>query len=455
MDKLELSPKGTMRNLPPVPSFIVFSRSGAVLRSVPSNYDQVPINTIFIALHVFFMNGMNFGDVWKLPQSKVFSEYYRVEEQTFRLTVIEKAIREYVSTGKIARRPPFAFSDYLPPLYALWNSRFLESQTLFGISPLPVASDSTSWKILNQQNVISTLSRLQLLIRNANQHLLIIREILRRLMKNFKSLNLPNGNINEIQEKNSNILVAKLVYTLMCTIARPAQKLQSEFGDDFAKGMYFLFKQSRIGLRQLSLASQNPNDKFFKRMKQQFQQSLNQDRVIENQYWFKYRNFIFREPIGIKQKFDFRFKDDQTVDGVLPPGLAKNPIKLSKQSLQNSSKYALDLFSITEKLHFNKSHIQNDGINLKLNSLFQSLVKVNKSVQMISKGNVFYKNVHMNPNEERLSSDDEITFMNKFVLDAIPMYLIQPVVERQKKNDNSNEVSSARKKQSEKKEQIV
>lgn len=43
---------------------------------------------------------------------------------------------------------------------------------------------------------------------------------------------------------------------------------------------------------------------------------------------------------------------------------------------------------------------------------------------MISKGNVFYKNVHMNPNEERLSSDDEITFMNKFVLDAIPMYLI-------------------------------
>lgn len=58
----------------------------------------------------------------------MFNEYYRLDEQTLRLSTIERSIREYISTGRISRRPPFPMGEYLPPMYGLKDWRFLESQ---------------------------------------------------------------------------------------------------------------------------------------------------------------------------------------------------------------------------------------------------------------------------------------------------------------------------------------
>ncbi|KAA6396965.1 MAG: hypothetical protein EZS28_007507 [Streblomastix strix] len=127
IELLSLSKKESMQCLPQIPSFTMISKSGAILRCVPSNYEKIPINDIFNVMHIYALIDQNFGDIWKQPQIQIFNDYWRVEEQTFRLTVIEKAIREYVATGRIARRPPNSLSQYLPPMYFLrGGSRYLE-----------------------------------------------------------------------------------------------------------------------------------------------------------------------------------------------------------------------------------------------------------------------------------------------------------------------------------------
>ncbi|KAA6398866.1 MAG: hypothetical protein EZS28_005608 [Streblomastix strix] len=272
-----------MQILPAVPSFILFSRSGAIIRSIPSYFDQIPVKELFVNSHIFFILDQCFGDIWKHQQIKLFNEYYRLDEQTLRLSTIERSIREYISTGRISRRPPFPMGEYLPPMYGLKDWRFLESQSIFGLSPFPITPETTSWKILNIQNAIATVKRQILYGRTLNQHRLVIREILRRLLKNFNSLNLPKGNIDEIQDKNTETLLIKLTYILMCTITKPISTIQRNIEEDFAKRMYFLFKQSRI---------------------------------------------VFQEQIGIKQKFSISFKDDETVDGVLPPAQPKSCISI-------------------------------------------------------------------------------------------------------------------------------
>ncbi|KAA6371895.1 MAG: hypothetical protein EZS28_032577, partial [Streblomastix strix] len=234
-DLLELSPKRCMQNLPPIPSFIIIGKSGTIIRSIPSIYDEVPIKDIFLAMHIYSILDQNFGDAWKQPQIQIFNDYWRIEEQTFRITTIERAIREYISTGRIARRPPFPVSDYLPPNYGIKDGRYFESQSIFGISPHPISSDSTNMKVLNLQNVAATIERNMFYGHLISQHRLIIREILRRVIKNFESLNLGNKSDIEIQDKRSETLLIKVVYNLMCTIARPAQTIQNGIGMNLAK----------------------------------------------------------------------------------------------------------------------------------------------------------------------------------------------------------------------------
>lgn len=117
-----------MQNLPQIPSFTFFSRSGAILRSVPSTYDKIPINDLFINMHIFSLLDQNFGDIWKPSHTKVLNDFWRIEEQTFNITTIERSIREYVATGRIARRPPNSLSEYLPPIYSFKDGRYLESE---------------------------------------------------------------------------------------------------------------------------------------------------------------------------------------------------------------------------------------------------------------------------------------------------------------------------------------
>ncbi|KAA6388861.1 MAG: hypothetical protein EZS28_015610 [Streblomastix strix] len=83
---------------------------------------------LFAAMHVYSLQEQNFGDIWKQPQTQLFDDFWRVEEQTFQITTIEKTIREYISTGKIARRPPNPQNEYLSPIYVLKTGRYFESQ---------------------------------------------------------------------------------------------------------------------------------------------------------------------------------------------------------------------------------------------------------------------------------------------------------------------------------------
>lgn len=41
---------------------------------------------------------------------------------------------------------------------------------------------------------------------------------------------------------------------------------------------------------------------------------------------------------------------------------------------------------------------------------------------MISKGKDFYKKVHLDMSDEKSKSDDEIDFISKFTIEALPMY---------------------------------
>ncbi|KAA6401257.1 MAG: hypothetical protein EZS28_003220 [Streblomastix strix] len=83
---------------------------------------------LFSAMHIYSLQDQNFGDSWKQPQTQLFNDFWRVEEQTFRITAIEQAIREYISTGRIARRPPNPQNEYLSPIYVLKTGRYFESQ---------------------------------------------------------------------------------------------------------------------------------------------------------------------------------------------------------------------------------------------------------------------------------------------------------------------------------------
>ncbi|KAA6314364.1 MAG: hypothetical protein EZS28_055596, partial [Streblomastix strix] len=156
------------------------------------------------------------------------------------MTTIEQALREFISTGRIARRPPIPLSDYLPPAYSLRDSRYLESTSIFGWSPLPITAEITNWKIINFQNVLIAIQQLIAYFRILNQHRLIVREILRRFIRNFQNLNIPVKSASEIQISNHNTLLKKLVYTFMCTIARPAEMLHSDIPEDEAKNMQSL-----------------------------------------------------------------------------------------------------------------------------------------------------------------------------------------------------------------------
>jgi hypothetical protein len=97
---------------------------------------------------------MNFGDVWKDSKIKNYKDYMKVEEQSFRLSSIEQALRELISTGKIARIPPIVLSDYLANLYAMRFGRYSTSVSVFGLTPLPVTTEATIFKSLSFQNVL-------------------------------------------------------------------------------------------------------------------------------------------------------------------------------------------------------------------------------------------------------------------------------------------------------------
>ncbi|KAA6378237.1 MAG: hypothetical protein EZS28_026236 [Streblomastix strix] len=122
-----MSPRNSLQNLPEIPSFVVFSRSGRVIRSIPTFYDRIPMKDIFTTIHVLSMQNYSFNELWKCSQNKVLDDYIIAELESFRLNTIEQALREWIATGKIARRPPVPLTDYHPPTYSLRNGRYFES----------------------------------------------------------------------------------------------------------------------------------------------------------------------------------------------------------------------------------------------------------------------------------------------------------------------------------------
>ncbi|KAA6403876.1 MAG: hypothetical protein EZS28_000600 [Streblomastix strix] len=129
--QITVSPKGALQNLPSIPSFAIFSRSGEIMRSALVTYDNIPIMDLFLIIHVLAMNDMNFGDIWSHGQQKAIQDYHNIETKTFRLSIVEQALREFISTGRIARQPPVPLYDYIPNIYGLRNGRFTTSQVVY------------------------------------------------------------------------------------------------------------------------------------------------------------------------------------------------------------------------------------------------------------------------------------------------------------------------------------
>ncbi|KAA6401044.1 MAG: hypothetical protein EZS28_003423, partial [Streblomastix strix] len=61
-------------------------------------------------------------------QISLFKDFSKVEQQTNKLVFIEQAIREYISTGRVARCPPTALNDQMSPVYGIRNGRFIQTQ---------------------------------------------------------------------------------------------------------------------------------------------------------------------------------------------------------------------------------------------------------------------------------------------------------------------------------------
>ncbi|KAA6364638.1 MAG: hypothetical protein EZS28_039835, partial [Streblomastix strix] len=156
---VDLSPKGSLQNLPSIPSFALFSSSGQVIRAIPTFFDRIPIKDQFLSIDLLQMQDMNFGEIWKKNRNKIINDYRNVEENAFRLTIIEQALREFIVTGRIARRPPLPLTDYLPPIYGIRSGRYFESTSIFGISPIPISAEATNLKNINFQNVMTAIQQ--------------------------------------------------------------------------------------------------------------------------------------------------------------------------------------------------------------------------------------------------------------------------------------------------------
>ncbi|KAA6381406.1 MAG: hypothetical protein EZS28_023066 [Streblomastix strix] len=137
---LDVSPKGSLQNFPSIPPFAIFSKTGAILRCQPSNYDVIPIKDIFITLHIHLLQDLQFGHIWKDTQNELVQDFQHVEDQAFRMSVIERSLTEYITTGKISRNQHFMVSDFLPTIYGARDGRFIESKSIFGSSPHPITA---------------------------------------------------------------------------------------------------------------------------------------------------------------------------------------------------------------------------------------------------------------------------------------------------------------------------
>ncbi|KAA6357139.1 MAG: hypothetical protein EZS28_047334, partial [Streblomastix strix] len=409
-----ITPKGALQNLPSIPSFAIFSRSGEIMRSVLTVYDNIPLRDLYIVIHVMAMNDMNFGDIWRYYSQQIIENYHDVETKSFRLTIIEQALREFISTGRIARQPPVPLHDYIPNIYGLRCGRFSPSTVIFGFSPMPVTVTATSYKHLNYRKIVNSFQQLVFYMKTMNQHRLITREVIRRIIKSYESSNYPEGTQDEIQLSNQETLLKNVTYALLCSISKPSDMLHGDIPSDIASYMQLLTKQSRIGIKQLFLAMKYPKGNFIQKIKFEFLQSLNRERKMDYQLWFKYRNQILGQQVGIQFKSNIRFKDDPSLDGNIPEDLGAQPIKISKRSNINTSEYSLDIIRISEKLSYNRQKLENAGYSLNMNRLFNSLVKENKNVQMASRSKELYNKIHLNLNEENSTSEEESNFMSKF-----------------------------------------
>lgn len=75
-----------------------------------------------------------------------------------------------------------------------------------------------------------------------------------------------------------------------------------------------------------------------------------------------------------------RFNNDPVIDKIIPKGVERKPIKLSKNFIGDSSEYSLDLIRVSEKVIHNRKRLEFAGLNFNFNCLFKSLVKKNKNI---------------------------------------------------------------------------
>ncbi|KAA6360841.1 MAG: hypothetical protein EZS28_043632 [Streblomastix strix] len=137
-----------MQSLPEIRPFVLISQNGQCQCAIPVRYDQTPFRDLGLRSYSSISSAMNFGHVWRNPQSQLFPDYDEFEGNTFRKFVEMEIEEELSETGTLTKIPQHSVMRYHIPVFPLRFGRFFNSSIMFGISPSPIMSECLRYRTL-------------------------------------------------------------------------------------------------------------------------------------------------------------------------------------------------------------------------------------------------------------------------------------------------------------------
>ncbi|KAA6359328.1 MAG: hypothetical protein EZS28_045145, partial [Streblomastix strix] len=134
--------------IPSIKPFVLLSRHGWLSCIVPVRYDQTPFRDLGMRIVSSAVNAANFAHKWRNPQSQLFPSYSEYEANKYRKYVQMEIDEELSEAGTLTIRPKYPIMRYHTPILLLRQGRYFDSQTMIGISPLPLQCENLKWRTL-------------------------------------------------------------------------------------------------------------------------------------------------------------------------------------------------------------------------------------------------------------------------------------------------------------------
>ncbi|KAA6375987.1 MAG: hypothetical protein EZS28_028486 [Streblomastix strix] len=113
------TPYSIMQCLPEIRPFVLLSQNGQCQCAIPVRYDQTPFRDLGLRSYSSISSAMNFGHVWRNPQSQLFPDYDEFEGNTFRKFVLMEIEEELSETGTLMKIPQHSVMRYHIPVFPL------------------------------------------------------------------------------------------------------------------------------------------------------------------------------------------------------------------------------------------------------------------------------------------------------------------------------------------------